>query len=527
MATKIQLRRDTAANWLAANPVLSAGEPALETDTNKVKYGDGVSTWEHLQYSGDAFAASGASGKPVGIREVSGIKSFTFQTTGHRYVSITANSTLNGSHTMTIDATQYPNITGALEAFNNGSNIYYYVNDTQQHNFNNVTVSGNLYTLYANGTISCSTGDQILISSWSHGTQAVFPDYLSSYEHYPETNSANSNTVRVDLTVGAYGSADDTSINRNGQNYNGVLSLTQFPGKNYIVFNPYSDMQYNNPDQRKITNAVNVSGSVWDLTFDGAPRSVGREVINLQVQAAKNYTGSYLYINAKNYPQLLKFASGTDGLVADVKLNGSVVATFGSFYPWNTQDNSMDYHGNWVIPLNTSITYTVSDTIELDFTTSDVFRIDYYIPNLLDGSTAYYNNAYRWFDWNTDVPRSVDQKGNGVRGGMIQGYVSVYDTETQAKESTMFNNFFEINSDNTWNYPFTSTYIDGGIVGNSLNSGGQFGDKNYIYWDFYEGGIFFSKSPLNESSQYIARDLKVDIAYKMTLFVDSTNDNWC
>ena len=70
-------------------------------------------------------------------------------------------------------------------------------------------------------------------------------------------------------------------------------------------------------------------------------------------------------------------------------------------------------------------------------------------------------------------------------------------------------------------------YIDGGIVGNSLNSGGQFGDKNYIYWDFYEGGIFFSKSPLNESSQYIARDLKVDIAYKMTLFVDSTNDNWC
>lgn len=51
----IQLRRGTAAAWLAANPVLLAGEQGLETDTNKVKIGDGSTPWNALAY----FAGSG------------------------------------------------------------------------------------------------------------------------------------------------------------------------------------------------------------------------------------------------------------------------------------------------------------------------------------------------------------------------------------------------------------------------------------------------------------------------------------
>lgn len=46
-----RLRRDTAANWTAANPVLSLGEPGLETDTRLVKYGDGTTAWNSLAYS--------------------------------------------------------------------------------------------------------------------------------------------------------------------------------------------------------------------------------------------------------------------------------------------------------------------------------------------------------------------------------------------------------------------------------------------------------------------------------------------
>lgn len=57
MANKIQHRRDTAANWTSANPVLAAGEPALETDTGKTKLGDGVTGWSALPYKLDKAGA--------------------------------------------------------------------------------------------------------------------------------------------------------------------------------------------------------------------------------------------------------------------------------------------------------------------------------------------------------------------------------------------------------------------------------------------------------------------------------------
>lgn len=48
---RFQLRRDTAANWASVNPTLGPGEPAIETDTRKVKYGDGSMVWNALPYS--------------------------------------------------------------------------------------------------------------------------------------------------------------------------------------------------------------------------------------------------------------------------------------------------------------------------------------------------------------------------------------------------------------------------------------------------------------------------------------------
>lgn len=52
--TKIQIRRDTAANWTAANPILASGELALEVDTRKRKTGDGATAWIALAYDASA-----------------------------------------------------------------------------------------------------------------------------------------------------------------------------------------------------------------------------------------------------------------------------------------------------------------------------------------------------------------------------------------------------------------------------------------------------------------------------------------
>ncbi len=50
MANRIQIRRDTAANFITANPILAQGEQALEIDTLKEKIGDGIKVWTDLPY---------------------------------------------------------------------------------------------------------------------------------------------------------------------------------------------------------------------------------------------------------------------------------------------------------------------------------------------------------------------------------------------------------------------------------------------------------------------------------------------
>ena len=54
MATRMQQRRGTAAQWTAANPILAAGEIGFETDTSKFKMGNGSSAWTALTYFANA-----------------------------------------------------------------------------------------------------------------------------------------------------------------------------------------------------------------------------------------------------------------------------------------------------------------------------------------------------------------------------------------------------------------------------------------------------------------------------------------
>ena len=50
--TRIQLKHGLAASWTEKNPVLLAGEIGIETDTLKMKVGDGTSNWKALGYLG-------------------------------------------------------------------------------------------------------------------------------------------------------------------------------------------------------------------------------------------------------------------------------------------------------------------------------------------------------------------------------------------------------------------------------------------------------------------------------------------
>jgi hypothetical protein len=76
MATRMQQRRGTEAQWLSANPVLAAGEIGFETDTNQFKIGDGVNVWTDISYfqtigdlggTFDDYVPLSAKGNPDGV----------------------------------------------------------------------------------------------------------------------------------------------------------------------------------------------------------------------------------------------------------------------------------------------------------------------------------------------------------------------------------------------------------------------------------------------------------------------------
>lgn len=60
--SRIQVRRGKAAFWTDENPVLFLGEPGYESDTRKLKFGDGATHWRELPYFAGGVTPGGGGG---------------------------------------------------------------------------------------------------------------------------------------------------------------------------------------------------------------------------------------------------------------------------------------------------------------------------------------------------------------------------------------------------------------------------------------------------------------------------------
>lgn len=101
--TTIKFRRDTSANWTSVNPIPAQGEPCYETDTGKLKIGNGSDSYTTLPYVSDGGGSSGDL--PIATATtLGGIK------VGNN-LSITEDGTLSatGGSTGTTDYTQLEN----------------------------------------------------------------------------------------------------------------------------------------------------------------------------------------------------------------------------------------------------------------------------------------------------------------------------------------------------------------------------------------------------------------------------------
>jgi len=122
MAVQIQLRRGTASQWTSTNPTLAAGEIAIETDTSKIKLGDGSTAWTSLAY----FSAGSGDITGVDITAGDGLDISQSGTTSGDYTA-TVSADLKANGGLVIESTEIAlkldasNITGTLAIADGGT----------------------------------------------------------------------------------------------------------------------------------------------------------------------------------------------------------------------------------------------------------------------------------------------------------------------------------------------------------------------------------------------------------------------
>lgn len=102
--TKLQVRRDTAANWTSTNPTLASGEIGFETDTLKFKIGNGSTAWNSLAYQNASTSADNYA-------QTLGTKTLVLSGATTPYTIVSVTITTNGSPVLVMVSGDAENVT--------------------------------------------------------------------------------------------------------------------------------------------------------------------------------------------------------------------------------------------------------------------------------------------------------------------------------------------------------------------------------------------------------------------------------
>ena len=183
MANKIQVRRDTTANWTSSNPTLSQGEIGYELNTGKIKIGTGNTAWNSLSYL------------TIATSSVTGTLTFpdnSVQTTA--WLGSLAYSSLTGVPTLATVATS-----GSYNDLSNKPNI------AGTYSFNVAADDSSLKTINTNETVKFIGAGGITTASDAEGNITITgtTTAISWGDITNKTGSSGPYSVALGLNAGA------------------------------------------------------------------------------------------------------------------------------------------------------------------------------------------------------------------------------------------------------------------------------------------------------------------------------------
>jgi hypothetical protein len=356
MTTQIKLRRDLSIAWTDANPILALGEPGLETDTVKLKYGDGTTHWNDLPY---------ANGLPEGMISGSWDDEPTlFNDNANGYHRI---QTQAGSYFY--DDNQYSRNTLSWHDMGDYSNYSHVMADPYGVSIRNADWTGNrtnslYYWLFGfDGITRFPNG--LLFDWWDDGN--ISNDYVGLYQSDPtgEKGGGDNNNYRVQLqsmTDWVEGSDYGRStLSWHDYNYSvyshvhcdpygvSIRNAAWEPGgyTNYWAFNNNGTTNFpgdiNLQNDTTISNpssgVLEVNGSVVDTLVTSAFNQTSPSITREELTVAVNSSGRLNLVNNTGSPYQVQYAgtfidasSGTTTGIASNQAN-VLSASGGSYQP--------------------------------------------------------------------------------------------------------------------------------------------------------------------------------------------------